>query len=288
MPRLTIIGSITDPGKDNRPNEDRAVWNDSCAFVLDGATGLGERQFMPGHGSDAEWIAAFAAERLAADMTAEADAATVIRRISEDARTAFTAIAGEQPRYTWPVAALAGLRMRGKNLDFIGLGDSVAYLLHDDGRAETHIALPWAFEREQAAAREHITRVGGIGQSGIAASDAQTLTDLRRSRERQNTEDGSVWTLGLVPEVADHLCIKEIAITGGATAIICSDGLADLVSLYHAYGEAELIRRAATAGLGALVSELRRFEREIDPDGLRFPRYKQSDDTTALLLRVEQ
>ena len=50
---------------------------------------------------------------------------------------------------------------------------------------------------------------------------------------------------------------------------------------------ATLIQRAATAGLKSLVTELRHLEREIDPDGLKYPRYKQSDDTTAILLRLE-
>ena len=65
------------------------------------------------------------------------------------------------------------------------------------------------------------------------------------------------------------------------------ESLADLVALYKLYDPATLIQRAATAGLKSLVSELRHLEREIDPDGLKYPRYKQSDDTTAILLRLE-
>ncbi|MFN7102525.1 MAG: hypothetical protein ACK4N1_07845, partial [Pseudorhizobium sp.] len=43
---------------------------------------------------------------------------------------------------------------------------------------------------------------------------------------------------------------------------------------------------AIDKGLPSLVEELRRFERETDPEGLIFPRFKQSDDTTAILLRL--
>ena len=49
---LEILDTITDPGKPGRPNEDRFGFNDCAAFVLDGATGLGDRQFMEGFGSD--------------------------------------------------------------------------------------------------------------------------------------------------------------------------------------------------------------------------------------------
>lgn len=284
--QIDVIDSISDPGKAERPNEDRLAWNASSAFVVDGATGLGDRQFMTEFGSDAAWIADFAARRLMSEVLPKADFTDIIRRISKDARTIFEATAGDQPRYAWPVAALAGLRITPNGLQFAGLGDSVVYILHDDGREENLMALPDAFEREQAAARAHIARLGGIGAAGMATSDPKTLADLRRNRERQNTADGTVWSLSLVPETADHIATAEIDISDGATAIICSDGLADLVSLYRNYTPGSLIRRAVTAGLASLIRELRQLERDIDPKGLQYPRLKQSDDTTAILCRI--
>ncbi len=284
--QIDVIDSISDPGKPERANEDRLAWNASSAFVVDGATGLGDQQFMTGFGSDAAWIAEFTAKRLMSEVTPEADFPEIVRRISQDARISFEALAGDQPRYAWPVAALAGLRVTPNGLQFAGLGDSVTYILHDDGREESLMALPDAFEREQAAARAHVARLGGIGAAGMATSDPKTLTDLRRNRERQNTADGTVWSLSLVPETADHIATATIDIAGGATAIICSDGLADLVSLYGQYTPGSLIRRAVTAGLPSLIKELRQLEREIDPEGLRYPRLKQSDDTTAILCRI--
>jgi len=286
MIRLEIVETLSDPGKADRANEDRFGFNEACAFVVDGATGLGDRQFMPGFGSDAAWIAQFAAERLARQLNATADVVQVIRGISTQARDTFLQTAGQQPRYAWPLAALAALHVSDTGLEFIGLGDSVVYLLHENGEAETFTALPHAFANEQAAARLHIERVGGIGVSGSAVNDPQTLEKLRRGRERQNTPEGTVWSLGLVPETADHLVRTKIHLNGSATALVCSDGLADLVSLYGRYDAAALVRRAAAEGLAPLFAELRHMEREVDPDGLTYPRYKQSDDTTAILLTI--
>jgi hypothetical protein len=109
---------------------------------------------------------------------------------------------------------------------------------------------------------------------------------LRQHRERQNTPESGVWTLGLVPEAADHLVSKRLDITGKTHAIVCSDGFSDLAVLYAAYDAASLVRTARDKGLRPMLDELRRFEREIDPEGLRYPRYKQSDDTTALLVEL--
>jgi hypothetical protein len=288
MPQISIIDTISDPGKQGRANEDRLGYNSHSAFVLDGATGLGDRQFMDGFGSDAAWIAEFGITRLAERLDDRADPAAVLRHVSEEARDAFLAVAGEQPRYAWPLCSLTGLQATPTGFRWFGLGDSCMYILHDDGRADFVIPIPGAYEWEQQQAAQHIARLGGIGAAGVANDDPTTLEDLRRGRARQNTPDGITWTFGIVPEAADHLAMVDVPIYGGgATALLCSDGLADLVALYKLYDPAKLIQRAATAGLKSLVTELRQMERTVDPDGLKYPRYKQSDDTTAILLRLE-
>lgn len=288
MPQISIIDTISDPGKDTRPNEDRLGYNRHAAFVIDGATGLGDRQFMEGFGSDAAWIAEFAALRFAERLDGGADPKAVLREVSEEARDTFMAMAGEQPRYAWPLCSLTALQATSSGLRWFGLGDSCMYILHDNGQSDFVIPIPGAYEWEQHRAAEHIARLGGIGAAGVANDDPQTLEDLRRGRALQNTPSGSTWTFGVVPEAADHLALVDVPVYGGgATALLCSDGLADLVALYKLYDPATLIQRAATAGLKSLVSELRHMEREVDPDGLKYPRYKQSDDTTAILLRLD-
>ncbi|MCC8934756.1 protein phosphatase 2C domain-containing protein [Rhizobium sp. 'Codium 1'] len=288
MPQISIIDTVSDPGKAGRPNEDRLGYNSDAAFVIDGATGLGQRQFMEGYGSDAAWIAEFAAIRFEQRLTRSADPKTVLRQVSEEARDTFLASAGDQPRYAWPLCSLSALQVTDTGIRWFGLGDSCLYILHDDGRSDFVIPIPGAYEWEQHRAAQHIARVGGIGAAGVANDDLETLEDLRRCRALQNTPDGTTWTFGVVPDAADHLAMVDIPVHGGgATALLCSDGLADLVALYKLYDPATMIQRAATAGLKSLVMELRHLEREVDPDGLKYPRYKQSDDTTAILLRLE-
>ena len=51
------------------------------------------------------------------------------------------------------------------------------------------------------------------------------------------------------------------------------------------YTPEELFAAAVTRGLESLGQELRAVEAS-DPEGVKFPRFKKSDDATALLLRV--
>ncbi len=260
--RLDVIASLSDAGKPGRPNEDRFGANRTAAFVLDGATGLGDRQFMTGFETDAAWIAEYAAQRLILELTPEVEVANLIRGITADARTIFDATAGEQPRYAWPAAALAGLRVTDTGLHFSAsaTASSTCCMTMAARKPSPPCPTPSPANRPPPAPTSPASAASAPPVSLVG--DPQTLEDLRASRARQNTPGGRVWSLGLVPDTADHLALQTIPLAGGATAIICSDGLADLVSLYEVYDAGALVRRAATAGLGPLVAELRQLERE--------------------------
>jgi hypothetical protein len=108
---------------------------------------------------------------------------------------------------------------------------------------------------------------------------------LRASRARQNSQDG-VWTLGIHPEAADHIRIELPGTTLPAMGLLCSDGFAESVDNYALHTAAALLERAERHGLQSLLAEIRRIERNIDPKGLQFPRYKRSDDASAILVQL--
>jgi hypothetical protein len=67
--------------------------------------------------------------------------------------------------------------------------------------------------------------------------------------------------------------------------LLASDGFLALASDYGAYSADTLMTAAMTRGLKALGEELRAIEAG-DAGGDRFPRFKKSDDATALLLKL--
>ncbi len=64
-----------------------------------------------------------------------------------------------------------------------------------------------------------------------------------------------------------------------------SDGFLALATDYGRYDAEGLLAAARNGGLKPLLQELREIEAE-DPQGRRFPRFKQSDDATAVLVQV--
>src|SRR5262249_46647751 len=111
--------------------------------------------------------------------------------------------------------------------------------------------------------------------------------ELRLQRSTYNTPKGS-WTLGLEPAAADHLIVQNLKTVLPATAILCTDGFAEMVDPYAIHTIDSMIDRAEKDGLEPLLVGLRRMEWHLDQDGSMFPRYKQSDDATAVLIRIRE
>ena len=71
----------------------------------------------------------------------------------------------------------------------------------------------------------------------------------------------------------------------GDDLLLMSDGFSALVDAYAAHTPDSLFAALGDGGLAALGSELRAIE-AADAACTRFPRFKPSDDATALWLRI--
>ena len=106
---------------------------------------------------------------------------------------------------------------------------------------------------------------------------------LRASRNYVNTAEE--WLFAPDAACADHA--KELRVTALADSpiLLASDGFLALASDYGRYSPETLFDAARERGPVVLGEELRAVE-AADPEGLRYPRFKRSDDATALLLAL--
>jgi hypothetical protein len=210
----------------------------------------------------------------------------VVREVCETASAHFRAVAGAAvERYRHPSASFQSLRLTDGGIEIAGLGDCSLFLRDAAGTLTRHSGLRAGRSGEQSGAKKALTRLGGLNAEGEAHRDAETLASLRAARARQNTE-GGVWTLGIHAEAAEHVRIERPDLRLPAVGLLCSDGFADGVDNYGLHSAADLVARAEAERLPALLSEIRQVEREVDPRGLRYPRYKRSDDASAILVKL--
>ena len=286
-PRLEVLDSISDPAKPDAENDDRIGWNASAAFVIDGATGLGDPVVAP-PASDAAWLAEHAKQYLELHLTPARAIGDVVREVCASARDAFFRAAGraEIERYRYPNAAFQSLRVTEHGIETAGLADCKLILRDGADQVSRHSGSRAARGNEQSAARRAIAKSGGFNAAGEGFRETETLDELRQRRSRLNRDPDGMWTLGIAPEAGAHVRAEMLAIPLPAVGVLCTDGFADLIDNYQTSTDAGLVARAETDGLRALLEELRHIERVLDPDGVRFPRFKRCDDASALLVRI--
>lgn len=292
MATLRILDSVSHPGDPARPNEDAAGGNKFGAFVIDGATGLGGRPLLAGHSpggtSDAAWLARFAKDCFEEKLVAANSVPEVVRALNGCvARLVAEASAGEAVEpWALPTASFQLVRAEADAIVTYGLGDCRLFVLGADGRVIDASAIAGSAVNEQEGARRAVEHAGGLAAWRSLSEQPEVRAELRRMRARHNQPGGAVWTLGAAPDAGDHVVARRMAARFPARGLLCTDGFAALADNYRRYDGAGLVGAAAEHGLAPLLAELRAIECDEDPDGRKFPRFKVSDDATALLFEV--
>jgi serine/threonine protein phosphatase PrpC len=275
-----LLDSLSLAGHPSKPNEDSFSHAAGFACVFDGATVLGEN-LMPGK-SDAQWIAQFGARRLRAHADEGGSSRDALRAAASDAEKSFNALRKRAPAETYetPLASLMALFVRRDMVEALWFGDCSALIRSPDG------AVLVVGEALKSRARER-SRVSSLAEpDGVAATAVRQkfLPALRASRNRANKPGGD-WLFAPDASCADHAAEARLTVASASRILMASDGFFALVSDYGRYTAEVLMQVAQSRGLKALGEELRAIE-AADPKGHSYPRFKTSDDATALLLSL--
>ncbi len=273
---LTFVEAMSLAGDRAKQNDDAFGFAGSRAWVLDGATDLDDRPFMGG-ASDAAWIAHFANAFL--HSTPGEMRATVSAASASAANVFDTRVAGRTiERWQRPISSLLMLEETETGVVGLDLGDSRVFALDDSGTAQIAGGLEGAADDEAAAAARQTDSEKPLLQR------TDTIAKLRQTRGGLN-QSGSRWTFCLDPACADHARGWTLNLARPAHILLMTDGFSALTDRYRVYVAADLVRAAIDKGLQELGRELRAIENE-DASAAKHPRFKTSDDATALLMRL--
>ncbi|MFW5654269.1 MAG: protein phosphatase 2C domain-containing protein [Roseicyclus sp.] len=243
------------------------------AWVIDGATDLGPPGLLGAEGG-AAWIAATAHEAFGAieeaDMRATCRAAfhAIAARFEQD-RTRAVQAAWELPK-----AAFAAARLSGNMLEVAWAADCAILQATSD-------RVWWCAGAPDNAVETAAAAALAAGRGADEPRDAELLADRRAHRGAADHE-------AISPDVmASERATKHGAwpVMAGDEILLMTDGFLRLVTDFHLHTAETLIEAVRVRGLAALAAELRDIER-ADAGCLRYPRFKASDDATALWLRV--
>ncbi|MEG3125313.1 protein phosphatase 2C domain-containing protein [Sphingomonas sp. GB1N7] len=258
-----LIQTLSVAGDPATPNDDRCGSTARLAWMIDGATDLGEAGLMGAQGG-AAWLSDAAARAFAS-----ADAAplgTIVAEVFARLASLYRAERAREPLGAWehPSAAFLAVAIEGAALHLAWLADCACLLIRD-GDVIRLGPQPTMAETEQVRA--------------LAGPRDAVAAGLRHHRARPERR-----VLGIDPAHADDVHHASATIGAGDEIVLMTDGMAALFDDYD-MPLAAFVSHLRDDGLPELAVRLRAIERD-DAVCLRYPRFKRSDDATALWLRV--
>lgn len=183
-------------------------------------------------------------------------------------------------------AALAAIRIHEHHIEYVQAGDCMVIAMYRDGSVRT-------LTRDQVAhiGEESLT----IWKQGIEQGihTKEELWDTVKSRllqnkEKMNTPEGYSVINGL-PDAERYLEYGKINRVGLAGLLLVTDGLFypqpwPLREDQAGSPEEKLLRRVVAEGLESYAKWLLDLEQD-DPECIRYPRFKRSDDKTGIWIR---
>lgn len=261
-----------------RANEDAVGSGETYIFVLDGATVLGDRTYMD-DASDAAWLVHQTAAALERDLPDESLGIDAI--LAREMQRLLQLWRG--PADALPSAGIAVFRLRGDKLEYFGLGDCSADVMHRDGmhcswEEEALQALDAAALSEAMQYREETGCSAAVARKHIQPT-------LIRNRALRN-QPGGYWCLDPSGVGIAYARCAQLPADACASLFLCSDGFAQLIGFGEAEDPAALHEKARAVGLASLAEHLFALQ-EADADLRVLPRFKLRDDTSAVLAELE-
>ncbi|MDO8149161.1 hypothetical protein Q6350_12045 [Isoptericola sp. b515] len=265
MGRLMRVAKAMLP--DVSSSQDRILTTPTAVIVLDGASA-----FVPVAVSPATYVDTLG-RFLVEGLSAEPEIG--LPNLLAEAISQSASLLGLSPGSS-PSSTVAIAREDGHGLDLLVLGDSQIATPHGiyvDNRL-AHFAQP-----QRDAYRDRLA--AGHGYDG---THRELLRALQTEQARHRNIDSGFWIAEAAPAAAYHAITLRVDLNATPWLVLATDGA------YRPMRHLGLDDWAAIAardgvGLGGLLKDLDRWEKQDDPDGLALPRAKRHDDKAIATLR---
>jgi serine/threonine protein phosphatase PrpC len=268
------IATISTKGS-GKVNEDRVGFKDNLFWVIDGATSLGRRLF-PAE-TDAEWMAReldLALKEAASEASLLEILQSAVELVHEKAKVLGIDFCMME-LYEQPCCTLAMARLRHDTLEYLVMGDCSIVIPDDNGKTKIITDIRGDFDSHDTKKIQD-----AVISQNIPLSEAvkQFSPLIREHRALMNKPSGKQF----VTITGESLAIAitgSVEVKQSGSIILCSDGFSIAVDGFGLYTWEQVLHSAVS--LDQMVRELRQAE-EADQNAVKVPRYKVSDDATAL------
>ncbi|MGX9706550.1 protein phosphatase 2C domain-containing protein [Laceyella tengchongensis] len=280
------LHSISNPNPDKNKNEDLVSSFQNVYWVLDGAS-VPNGLMVPSK-IDTKWYV----EQLDKGIKKALTSFTEPYQLKEVLHYAIQYVLDHSnlreyrsvANFVLPSSTVAMVKINNKQMEYLVLGDSyIVTDISDSIRCFTDNRLE-NVGVEMRSEINHLLQSGNGYHSDSINNIKMNLVKLEVSS--RNQKDG-YWIASEKPDAAYHAMTGTLEIkTKGKHVLLMTDGFARAVTtldLFKSWGE--LLKFVNNYGLDKCL-ELIRSKESADPQGQTYPRFKQYDDASALLISI--
>lgn len=272
---------ITKTTFERKYNEDGYVFRDDLVCVIDGATGLGENDYM-GCGDDATWFVenvCKALQLLDFNQSIEKYLSSICAQLYSE----YTLMAKELNTYAMPSSCISLFREVNDEIEYYGLGDTVGVVEFVDGTFEV-LYDQKLVDLDNIAIKEMADIAKKKGISPIEARPFVQST-LIKHRSMMNTEEG-YYSLELMGKGLPFAMKRRWKKDSIKRVCCMSDGFYEIVE-FGLYKDMATLLDAIEENVDDVFSKLYDAQNE-DLKGYKLPRFKVRDDITVVYAKRKE
>ena len=272
---------ISEPG--NEINEDIVYTNRKYGWIMDGATGLREANFTSDK-TDARWFVKAWSEYLKEAFENSNDSLKYIVKngIGSVKELYLHEVNRENIDKLDLPSASAGIYRIGEGIfEYLLIGDIC--LVIEDIEGNIKVIKDTKLEALDNIAVNELRRL--IVSNGLSFNEAREGIQeiLLKNRRLKNTDKG-YWTLEFDSSALDYCIYDKLPLESISKVLFMTDGFFAIHSSYNYFSIKDLISFVDEKGLEEVYRILRDIEEE-DKECYRYPRFKKSDDASAIYIK---
>ena len=253
------------------------------AWILDGSTGLNKKNLISKE-SDAKWYVSLWDKYLYENINKDKSLKTIVCEGIENIKQEYlSTLAGIRlEKLDMPSASVAIVKFYKDKVEYFLLGDCTIVIndtneniiLKDDGVCKFDNMI---FEK--------MKKLNNNNKS-LSVKDKKDilLPYIIENRLKKNSEEG-YWILEFDELAVEKSMHDYISINDELKLIISSDGFSCAYDRYNIFSVENIIQIVEENGIEYVNDKVRKLEHE-DKNGLIFPRFKESDDSSCVYLHI--
>mgnify|MGYP000652011922 CR=1 FL=1 len=263
-------------------NEDVAGISRYGAWVLDGATGLNNKKIVSDE-SDAKWYVDWWNNYLSQNIDKDFSLKDILYNGIDIVTREYKNTVGNTKvdKLDIPSCSIVIIKYYKDKLEYLVLGDCTLL---------TKVNNNYNCIKDESVCRldevvfNSIKNIENINELSLLDKKNKVLPVIIENRLKKNTKEG-YWILEFNKDAVDNAIHGFIDVKDEISIVLTSDGFSCAFDRYNLVNKKDVFSIVQNEGIDHIYNKIRNLERE-DLNGIVYPRFKMSDDSTCVYLNL--